>query len=138
MAIEITLTLPEELIEDAQYFGQTTQRDTKLVLADTLKIMWPTWHTPSSSRPYHQELSFAPPITNLSNEEVLTLANSKMESSQNERLGQLQAKGKVVGLTEIERYELLLLLQLYQIGQLHKAEALAEAVKRELRKPLQL
>ncbi len=135
MAIEITLTLPEKLIEDAQYFGQTTQRDTKLVLADTLKIMWPTWHTSSSSRP---DLDFGLSVTHFSNEEILTLANSKMELSQNERLGHLQAKGKIVGLTEIERYELLLLLQLYQIGQLHKAEALAESVKRGLREPLQL
>jgi hypothetical protein len=54
----------------------------------------------------------------------------------NQRLGDLQANGKAASLNEAERYELLALLQIYQLGQLRKSEALAEAVKRGLLEPL--
>jgi hypothetical protein len=59
-----------------------------------------------------------------------------MDEGQNQRLGELQVKGKEFGLSDLERYELLSLLQIYQIGQLRKSEALAEAVRRNLRPPL--
>jgi hypothetical protein len=72
----------------------------------------------------------------LSDEAVLALAESKMDKVQNERLGWLQAKGKRDGLTREEQYELLALMQIYQLGQLRKSEALAEAVQRGLREPL--
>lgn len=86
-------------------------------------MMWPTvGDLPTSS----------PPVARLSDREVLALAASKMDPIQNERLGQLQAKGKSVGLTTAERYELLALIQIYQQGQLRKSEGLAEAVKRGL------
>jgi len=39
-------------------------------------------------------------------------------------------------LSVAERYELLALLQIYQLGQLRKSEALAETVQRGLRTPL--
>jgi hypothetical protein len=49
-----------------------------------------------------------PPISELSDlvgltaEEVLRLADAKMEEAQNQRLGYLQAKGKAQGLNEAE------------------------------------
>jgi hypothetical protein len=64
------------------------------------------------------------------------LADEKMDKAQNERLGQLQRKGKEVGLNAAERHELRTLLQICQQGQLRKSEALAEAARRGLRKPL--
>jgi hypothetical protein len=51
-------------------------------------------------------------------------------------LGELQAKGKNTGLTEAEGYELSVLISIYQMGQLRKSIALAEAVKRGLRDAL--
>ena len=77
-----------------------------------------------------------PPVSNLSNAEVLELADAKMNPFQNRRLGELQAKGKGSGLTIDERYELMALMQICQLGQLRKSEALAEAVRRQLRAPL--
>ena len=59
-----------------------------------------------------------------------------MDVVQNQRLGELQTKGKNTGLTAGERYELLILMSLYQIGQLRKSEGLAEAVKRGIKIPL--
>ena len=127
MAIEITLRLPESLVENAQRFAEATQRDVDQVLADALEMMWET--TAAVSAP-------GAPVSTLSDEEVLALADSKMEAAQNERLGDLQAKGKALGLTDEERAELLALLHIYQTGQLRKSEGLAEAVRRGLRAPL--
>ncbi len=76
------------------------------------------------------------PIADLTDDEVLALSEAKMDKIQNQRLGDLQTNGKVTRLTEAERYELLALLHIYQFGQLRKSEALAEAVKRSLCKPL--
>jgi hypothetical protein len=51
-----------------------------------------------------------PPVSELSDNALLELADAKMNEAQNQRLGDLQAKGKTAGLTDAERYELLALL----------------------------
>jgi hypothetical protein len=129
MAVEVTLTLPENLVEHAKRLGDATQRDVAAILADALEMLLPTLENLPESNPY-------PTLSSLSVADVLTLANSKMDAVQNQRLGELQQRGKTAGLTEAERYELLALLQIYQLGQLRKSEALAEAVQRGLRSPL--
>jgi len=129
MAIAITLSLPENLIEQAKHFGWATQRDAEAVIAEALEMMWPTLgNLPDGI--------LHPRVSNLSDAEILTLADSKMNLIQNQRLGELQAQGKASGLTIDERYELMALMQIYQLGQLRKSEALAEAVRRGLRTPL--
>ena len=129
MSVEITLALPESLIEQARRFGQATQRNLEAVLAETLEMMWPTLGNLRVSDPF-------PRMSHLSDAEVLAFADSKMDVVQNQRLGQLQAQGKAAELTEAERYELAALMQIYQLGQLRKSEGLAEAVRRGLREPL--
>ena len=127
MAVEVTLHLPEHLVEHAKRFGEATQREVGQVLADTLEMMWATVAT---------ETETLPPAATLSDEDVLALADAKLDPAQNDRLVELQIQGKTGGLTDAERTELLSLLQLYQIGQLRKSEGLAEAVRRGLRDPL--
>lgn len=112
-------------MEHAKRLGAATHRDVSAVLIDTLEMLWLT--VEGFPNP-----DLCPPVLELSDDEVLALANSKMDEVQNQRLGDLQAKGKATGLTEAERYELLALLQIYQLGQLRKSEALAEAVLRGL------
>lgn len=129
MAIEVTLTLPENLVEYAKRLGNATQRDVAAILADALEMLLPTLEN-------LPEGSSNPTVSTFSDAEVLALANFKMDAFQNQRLGELQQRGKTTGLTEAERYELLALLQIYQLGQLRKSEALAEAVQRGLRSPL--
>ena len=127
MAVEVTLHLPEHLVEHAKRFGEATQRDVGQVLADTLEMMWAT-------------IGMGPeleaPVATLTDENVLALADAKMDPVQNDRLAELQARGKADRLTEAERVELLSLLHLYQVGQLRKSAGLAEAVRRGLRPPL--
>lgn len=127
--VEVILTLPDNLVEQAQSFGRATKRNVETVLADTLEMMWPAWGA-LLKRDYY------PHIETLSDAEVLALADSKMDPTQNERLGELQACGKDKGLAISEQFELLVLMHLYQIGQLRKSEGLAEAVRRGLREPL--
>jgi hypothetical protein len=129
MAVEVTLTLPENLVEHAKRLGDATQRDVAAILADALEMLLPTWENLPEASSY-------PTVSSLSDAEVLALADSKMDAVQNQRLGELQQRGKTTGLTEAESYELLALMQIYQLGQLRKSEALAEAVRRGLRSPL--
>jgi hypothetical protein len=125
---EVTLNLSEPLIAHAKKLGLATQRNVDTVLADTLEMLWLT----VEGMP---DLA-GTTVAALSNDEILNLADSKMSEAQNQRLGDLQAKGKAEKLTDAERYELLALLQIYQLGQLRKSEALAEAFSRGLREPL--
>jgi hypothetical protein len=46
MAIEVTLTLPENLVEYAKRLGDATQRDVTVILADALEMVLPTWGKP--------------------------------------------------------------------------------------------
>jgi hypothetical protein len=126
---QITINLPVSLLESAQCLGKATERELSEVLIDTLEIILPTFNNLSAVG-NHLEVS------HLLDCEVIELADSKMDAVQNQRLGELQAKGKNTGLTEAEGYELLVLISIYQMGQLRKSMALAEAVKRGLREPL--
>jgi len=129
MSVQVTLSLPDSFVENAKKFGIATQQKIETVLADALELALPM----TDDSP---DFFLQPPISNLPDEEVLRLADSKMDEAQNRRLGDLQAKGKAAGLSQDERYELLALLQICQLGQLRKSEALAESVQRGLRKPL--
>ncbi len=128
MAVEITLSLPVDVIERAKRFGWATRRDVETVLKDALEMMWP----PTDDSPDNDIDS---PVSELSDNEVLALADSKMDIVQNRRLGELQAQGKKEGLSVAERYELHTLLQIYQLGQIRKSEGLAEVASRGLKKP---
>ncbi len=127
--VQLTLNLPDSLVEHVRYFGQATRRDVEAVLADTLEMMWPAWEDLLHSDHF-------PPMASLSDAEIMELADLKMDRVQNERLGELQSRGKISLLTAAEQFELLALIHLYQIGQLRKSEGLAEVVRRGLRKPL--
>jgi hypothetical protein len=126
---QITVDLPENLVESARRLGDATARNLSDILADTLEIVLPVFNN-LSGKSDHTEIS------HLSDIEVIELADLKMDAFQNQRLGNLQAKGKNTGLTEAEGYELSVLMSIYQMGQLQKSMALAEVVKRGLRKPL--
>ena len=129
MTIPIIINLPESLAASVQRLGEATAREISDVLLDTLEIVLPILD-------HLSEMSINSNIADISDEEVLELANLKMDVFQNQRLGELQAKGKNTGLTAGERYELLILMSLYQMGQLRKSEGLAEAVKRGIKTPL--
>jgi hypothetical protein len=129
MTVQVTLSVSERLMEQAQQFADDIEQDAASVLAETLELLWPTFGDVP-------DLKSDVPVSRLSDEEVLALADLKMNLEQHERLGYLQSKGKSTALTDDERYELLALMHIYQRGQLRKSQGLVEAVRRKLRPPL--
>jgi hypothetical protein len=128
MSTQVTLTLPDETYRRAENLARLTGRSIADVLADTLDISLQALSSASVS---------SKPVVELSDAEVLTLADSQMETAQATRFNQLLDKQQAGKLLDTERAELLALMQVYQEGLLRKAQALNEAVKRGLRKPLE-
>jgi hypothetical protein len=129
MTVEVTLTLPDTFLAQAQQWAGLQQRDVTIVLAEVLQKLWPL--VDLMPEPLSDQFLFG-----LTDRQVEEMAALKLEQSQNERLGALQSKGKNLSLTELEEFELLMLIQVYRLGQLRKSEGLAEAVRRGLRAPL--
>ena len=128
MSTQVTLTLPDATYRRAIHLARLTGRDIADVLADTLDI---------SLQPLGIEAITGKPIAELSDSEVFAVADSSMESDQDQRLSELLDQQQAGKLANDERPELIALMQVYQEGLLRKAQALNEAVRRGLRKPLE-
>ena len=74
-------------------------------------------------------------VSSLSDEDVLALSKAQMRPAQGRRLSELLEKQRESELTESERSELLALMQVYNQLWIRQSEALAEAVRRGLRRP---
>jgi hypothetical protein len=127
MVTQITISVPEETYRRAKKLAQLTRRDVATVMADTLSLSLPQLGSVSVMETA---------VTDLSNEEVLALADLQMDTDDDRKLSQLLDKQQTGTLTEPERIELIRLMQLYQSSLLQKAEGLAEAVHRGLREPM--
>ena len=128
MSTQITLTLPDETYRRAVHLAQLTGRDIAVVLADTLDI---------SLQPLNADFTTDETIGSLSDAEVLAAADAQMETAADQRFSVLLDRQQAGSLTDVERPELLSLMQAYQEGLLRKAQALREAVRRGLRAPLE-
>jgi hypothetical protein len=127
MSTQITITLPDDLYQRAEMFARLANRDVASVLADTIQLSMP---------PIRSEVLNLQPVTDISDEQVLALAELQMEPDQDIRLSQLLDRQQSGLMTDNERLELQALMQIYQEGLLRKATALSEAVKRGLVAPL--
>jgi len=127
MSTQVIVTLPDEVYRRAERLAQLTSRNIADVLADTIVLSLP---------PLNPLAKLPKPITDLSDAELLTLTELQMHPDQDRRLSVLLDHQQAGELPDVERTELLALMQLYQEGLLRKAEALHEAVKRGLREPL--
>lgn len=126
MSTQVTISLPEETYRRAKRLAQLTRRDVGSVMADTLSL----------SLPQLDARVVETAVANLSNEEVVALADLQMNAADDRKLSQLLDKQQAGTLAETERIELMRLMQIYQSSLLQKAEGLAEAVQRGLRKPM--
>ena len=127
MSAEVTLKLSDASYRYAQRLAQLAGRAVADILADTIELALP---------PFSSKTEGVKPIGDLSNAEVLQLAELQLEPKQDKRLSQLLHKQQVGQLTHKTRRELLALMQSYQEQLLRKAQALQEVVRRGLRKPL--
>lgn len=122
---QITITLSEAALERAINLAGVVARPVEKLLAETLELALPDIGTEVSTS-----------VTALSDEEVLVLAQARMEARQDAYLSELLEKQQAGNLNEEERLALHGLYQTYLRLWLRQSEALAEAVKRGLRKPL--
>lgn len=127
MTMQVTVTLRDEIYRRAERIAQLTGQNVSDILSTTLEASLPSL-----------ESSQARPVEEMNDAELLALAEGQMPWSQNRRMSLLLDKQQSYhGLTEVERVELQTLMQVYQEGTLRKARALAEAVRRGLRPPLE-
>ncbi len=127
MSTEVVLHLPDKLFRQASRLAELSNQDLPRVLTETLEnAFFPLG-------PFAETLA---PIEKLSDQEILQVAERRMENLQGKRFSQLLTRQNAGKLSEAERLELAALLQVSQEGMLRKAQALAEAVRRGLRAPL--
>lgn len=127
MTAQLTVTLPEKVYKRMQRLAELAGRNVEDTLAETLD----SWLPPLSSEMDNQ------PVETLSDSEVLALSESMMDEVLSKRMSALLYKQQAEPMSEAERAELRMLMDIYGAGQLRKAEALVEAVRRGLRGPLE-
>ena len=127
MATRIVLSLPDELYRRAEGLARLTSRDVAEVLADAIALSLP---------PLAEHSGALRPVMELSDQEILELAEAPLEPDQDRQLSVLLDKQQAGNATVEERSELSALMQVYQERLLRKAQALNEAVRRGLREPL--
>jgi hypothetical protein len=130
MGTQVTVTLPDDTCRRAEYLARLTGRDIADVLAETLHL---------SLQPVGVQHAADHLVAELSDADVLAIAESEMDPAQEGRFSELlEARHALQAghLTQEDRTALLALMQVYQEGLLRKAQALNEAVQRGLRPPL--
>lgn len=70
-------------------------------------------------------------------DEIVALTELRMEREADLRLSTLLDRQQAGDLTDLERAELAALMRAYEMGLLRQSQALAEAVRRGLRPPLE-
>lgn len=127
MNAQVTVDLPEDVLQPATRLAQLTSRKLSDVLVDALDLSLPALGQPETN---------AEPLTKLSDKAILALTQLEMSADSDSRLSDLLYKQQAGLLLEAERMEMARLMQIYQEGLLRKAQALAESVRRGLRPSL--
>jgi len=128
MDTQVTVTLPSELYEHAKRWATLTRRDLSETLADALALVL----NPVSKTPVRKK-----PVATLPDRQVLALCHAQLKSNPGRRLSELLRRQREGTLNEKSRRELLALMQTYDQLWIRQSEALAEAVRRGLRQPLE-
>jgi hypothetical protein len=123
MSTQVTLTLNDELYENAKQWAALTQQDVSQILTDALRVVL---------TPIHTQPRLEKPVASLPDNEVLALSQVKMEQAQGERLGELLERQREAQLTDAEQSEMIALMNVYNQLWLRQSQALAEAVRRGL------
>jgi hypothetical protein len=127
MSMNVTVSLPDEVYRQAEHLAKLTGCDLPSILADTLAVSLSVLGATDVPEP---------PLSAVSDAEVLALSQMTMDPVQDERLSELLDRQQAGELRADERVELVALMQVYQEGTLRKAHGLSEAVRRGLREPL--
>lgn len=102
MSTRVIINLPDEVYHQAERLARAASREVADILVDTVMATLP---------PFTQQPETAKAVTELSDEEVLTLTKLQMEPRQDRRLSALLDRQQAGELTPEERSELLVLMQ---------------------------
>jgi predicted transcriptional regulator len=119
--MEVTVNLSENIYQSFKQLAEKTNRRIDEVVAE--KIQTDYWAEKANGEQA---------ISNLSDAEVLELANLKLSKQQDKRLSQLLENQRESRITTSEKVELDGLMVLYRMGTLRKAQGCLEAVRRGL------
>lgn len=121
MTAQITLNLPDEVYHQAELLAQQRHRTVSEILVESLeKFLLPT----------------AKPVSALSDSEVITQTQLRLQPVQEQRLSELLDRQQSGTIAFVERDELQALIRIYETRLLRQAQALNEAVRRGLIEPL--
>ena len=126
MSKQLTLDLPESLVERAQAIAQRVGQSVNDLLAESIELSLKPWGTVLEGD-----------IRQCDDDDVLKLCELQLSASDDHRLSELLQQQQAEPLATREQAELDSLMQVYQEGLVRKAEALREAVRRGLRGPVQ-
>ncbi len=119
--MEINVKLPNNLYAGVSYLAKTKKKSVATIIKNAVE------------KAVNEEAETTErPLADCSDEEVLALANLKMPNEQAKRQSDLLYKNQAGTLTPLERNELEVQLYVYQIGNLRKAQGIAESVMRGL------
>lgn len=119
--MEVTLNLPDNIYRSFEQLAEKTSQPIDEVIAE--KIQTDYWAN---------DAEFERNISNLSDKDVLELANLKLSKQQDKRMSQLLENQRESRITTSEKIELEGLMWLYRMGNLRKAQGCLEAVRRGL------
>lgn len=119
--MEISVKLPNHLYQGVSHLAKTKKKSVATIIKNAVRKA-------VSDEAETRER----PLADCSDEEVLALAKMKMSAAENKRMSELLAKQREETITPLERNELDALLRVYQVGNLRKAQGIAEAVQRGL------
>ncbi len=121
MTAQITLNLPDEVYHQAELLALQRHRTVSEILVETLEnFLLPT----------------AKPVSALSDSEVITQTQLRLQPLQEQRLSELLDRQQSGTIASVERGELQGLIRIYETRLLLQAQALNEAVRRGLIEPL--
>ncbi|MEG4226227.1 hypothetical protein QUA35_08720 [Microcoleus sp. N9_B2] len=121
MTAQITLNLPDEVYHQAELLAQQRHRSVSEILVETLEIFL---------------LPTSKPVSALSDSEVITQTQLRLQPVQEQRLSELLDRQQSGTIASVEREELQALIHIYETRLLRQAQALNEAVRRGLLEPL--
>ena len=125
--MEITLSLPEELVAKATNLAARSGKNLEEVLRDTLSLTF----SAIDCQPEHSK-----PWSERTDSEVLQLCDLNLSAREDQQLTELLTKQRERHLTASEHTQLMALMRRHNDALLLKAEALREAVSRGLKPPL--
>ena len=119
--MEISVKLPNNLYQNVSALAQAKKKSVAEIIKNAVR-----------KAVIEDSETLKRTLAGCSDKEVLSVANMKMSEGENKRMSELLDKQREETIAPLERHELDVLMRVYQVGNLRKAQGIAEAVRRGL------